>query len=101
MAIDARIVGIRQVGGEVKLTLEGRELGASPGQSTLVIDNPPDDWKSDLAPLVGMCVWGGSSQIMLGDRELAKRDGFIGIELAAGYKEAIAEYLARKGNNER
>lgn len=96
MAIDARIVGIRQADGEVKLTLEGREPGISPGQSTLVINNPPDDWQTELAPLIGMCVWGGSSQIMLGDRELAKRDGFIGIELFAGYKDVIAEYLARK-----
>lgn len=96
MAIDARIVGIRQVDNEVRLTLEGRQPGSSPGQSTLVVTNPPADWQTELAPLIGMCVWGGSSQIMLGNKELAKRDGYVGIELVADYKSVILDYQAGK-----
>ena len=96
MAIDGRIVGIRQVDGEVKLTLEGREPGTSPGQSTLVIANPPEQWQDELAPLVGMCIWGGSSQIMLGDKQLASRDGYLGITLVDGWKEIVAKHRARK-----
>lgn len=95
MAIDGRIVGLRQVDDEVKLTLEGRRPGYPPGQSTLVVTNPPADWQTELAPLIGMCVWGGSSQIMLGDQELAKRDGYVGIELVADYKNVILDYWAR------
>lgn len=96
MAIDARIVGIRQVDSEVKLTLEGRQRGSSPGQSTLVVSNPPADWQADLAPLVGMCVWGGSSQIMLGNKELAKRDGYVGIKLVENWQEAVVSYQDNK-----
>lgn len=96
MAIDARIVGIRQVDGEVKLTLEGRQPGASPGQSTLVVTNPPTEWQAELAPLIGMCVWGGSSEIMLGDKQLAKRDGYVGIQLVDNWKEVVAKYRINK-----
>lgn len=96
MAIDARIVGIRQADGEVKLTLEGRQPGTSPGQSTLVITNPPADWQTELAPLIGMCVWGGSSEIMLGGKQLAKRDGYVGITLVDQYELVISSELARK-----
>lgn len=92
MAIDARIVGIRQADGEVKLTLEGRQPGTSPGQSTLVITNPPEQWKTELAPLIGMCVWGGSSEIMLGDKQLAKRDGYVGITLVDHWQDVVAKY---------
>lgn len=96
MAIDARIVGIRQVDSEVKLTLEGREPGTSPGQSTLVVTNPPADWQTKFAPLVGMCVWGGSSEIMLGDKQLAKRDGYVGIELVDDWQKALASYKTNR-----
>lgn len=95
MAIDGRIAGIRKVDGLVKLTLEPRKRGMTPGQSTLIVTNPPDDWEESFELLIGMCLWGNSSQVMLGKHLFAHRESYIDIVLAETWEQAMAEYNDR------
>ena len=95
MAIDGRIAGVRKVDGLVKLTLEPRERGMVPGQSTLIVTNPPDDWEESFELLIGMCLWGNSSQVMLGKHLFAHRESYIDIVLADSWEQAVAEYNDR------
>jgi len=95
MSIDARVVGIREsvAQGQVKLTLEDRPGGGPAGQPTLVVENAPYDWRSSaLAELVGCDIWGGSGEIMLGDKALAIRDGYQGVMLVEGWEAVIVEH---------
>lgn len=96
MAIDARVVGLRGHSrrSEVTLTLEPRQPGGCTGQPTLTITNAPLDWhQSPLPRLIGCEIWGGSSQIMLGDRELAKRDSYLALLLVDNWQEVILNHL--------
>ena len=78
MSIDARIVGVRVVDGETKLTLEPRDpRGTAAGQHTLVIDNPP----ADCSGMIGTEIWGSADTIMVGTTPWAKRIGYTHIEL--------------------
>ena len=78
MSIDARIVGVRLIDGETKLTLEPRDpRGTAAGQETLVVDNPPADCRS----LIGLEIWGSADTIMCGETPWAKRHGYTHIEL--------------------
>ena len=92
MAIDGRVAGVRKVDGLVKLTLEPRECGTTPGQSTLIVTNPPDNWEQAFSPLIGMCLWGNSSQVILGEKLFAYREGYIDIVLSDTWEQAITEY---------
>lgn len=99
MSIDARVVGIRESTAEhqVKLTLEGRPGVGLAGQSMLVIENAPRDWpESALKELIGCDIWGGSGMVMLGDKQLAKRDGYLSIILVDGWKDVISQYKSNK-----
>lgn len=67
----------------VRLKLEPREHGGLAGQSTLTIVNPPSVDPEVLAGLIGTELWGGSGEIMVGDRKWANRIGYTRIELVA------------------
>lgn len=62
----------------VRLQLEPREHGGVAGQDTLTVVNPPD---ADLSGLVGVEIWGGSGEIMIGEKKWANRIGYTKIEL--------------------
>jgi hypothetical protein len=63
---------------KVRLKLEPREPGGVAGQSVLLIVNPPT---VDFSVLLGVEIWGNSSQIMIGDKVWAKRIGYTQIKL--------------------
>jgi len=66
---------------KVRLKLEPRERGGLAGQSVLTIVNPPTVDPNVLAGMIGTEIWGGSVEIMVGDRRWAKRIGYTQIEL--------------------
>ena len=65
----------------VRLKLEPRERGGLAGQPVLTIVNPPTLDPHVLAGMIGTEIWGGSGDIMVGDRRWAKRIGYTRIEL--------------------
>lgn len=76
MAIDAivqRVVVRESGGGELHLVPRG--LSAA-GQKVLVFNSSPQG----VEQLEGKEIWGGSSFIMLGEVEIAKRTGYMPIE---------------------
>ena len=94
MAIDAVVVGLRKKKGEspVKLTLEPRPGGTPAGQHTLAILNIKEQkpgWLLVLKKLIGCELWGGSSAVYLGEKKLASREGYVGINLVDGWEELI------------
>lgn len=88
MAIDGKVVGVRLVQGETKLTLESRDGKTSPGQETLVVENPPAR-PEDLEEFIGKELWGNSSCLMFGESRIAKRLGYLGIELVGNWQEIL------------
>jgi hypothetical protein len=97
MAIDAVIAGVRKASGEVKLYLEPRR-GSCPGQETLVVLNPPKEFR-DLACLVSVEIWGGSDKLRVGDELIARRDGACAISLVAGWRKVVSEYREKRNKN--
>lgn len=86
MSIDARITAVTVIdpygtSPKVRLKLEARERGGSAGQTALTIVNPPTVDPVALSGLIDTEIWGGSSEIMVGDRKWAKRIGYTEIEL--------------------
>ena len=65
----------------VVLRLEPRKSGTLAGQSSLTIVNPPSVDPKILASMIGTEIWGGSGDIMVGQRRWAKRIGYTQIEL--------------------
>lgn len=88
MSIDARVVGVRIVDGEHKLTLEARDAMHGPGQTTLVIENQPAD-PAELESFIGKELWGGSGELLVGQTVIAARTGYIGIRLVDGWQEIL------------
>jgi hypothetical protein len=95
MSIDARVQSVHlNEDGSGKLCLMDRppiRKGATPGiagQNALHFDRAPEEVTS----LNGRDIWGGDSQIMLGDVEIARRDGYTGLVFhdAETLKRAIA-----------
>lgn len=81
MSIDARIAGVQvKADGEVRLVLEPREKGGHAGQSVMTILNPPRD-TTLLNVLIGECVWGNASVLMIGDTKFADRIGYTKLRL--------------------
>lgn len=76
MSIDAVVQSVyHNEDGSGQLNLRARERGGCAGQSVLRFDSAPHD----VTCLNGCEIWGGDSGIMLGDREIAKRDGYTKI----------------------
>jgi hypothetical protein len=66
---------------KVLLKLEPRKSGCVAGQSVLTIVNPPTVDPAVLAGMLDTEIWGGSGDIMVGDRRWARRIGYTQIEL--------------------
>jgi hypothetical protein len=73
--------GATKTNPRVRLNLEPREVGGVAGQPVLTIVNPPTTDALVLAGMVGTEIWGGGSEIMVGDRKWANRIGYTQIEL--------------------
>jgi len=81
MSIDARIEAVNISGSTVKLHLVPREHDGCAGQSELTIVNPPTLNKNHLSSMIGTEIWGGSGDVLVGDRKWAKRIGYTKIKL--------------------
>lgn len=93
MSIDAKIVGTsRHANGEVTISLEPSGKGATVGQSLMTVLNPPP-LNCDLARLIGLQVWGGSSCLMVGESKLADRVGYTQIKLVEGWVPIASKAL--------
>lgn len=66
---------------KVRLKLEPRERGGVAGQTVLTIVNPPTVDPAALAGMIDTEIWGGTGDIMVGDRKWARRIGYTQIEL--------------------
>lgn len=93
MAIDHIIIGVRKTD-EVKLTLQVRNEPLR-DEITMVIENPPQDWQ-DLVCLIDAEVWGPASVLMLGDKKLADRLGYCGLQLVDNWLDVVTEYERAK-----
>ena len=95
MAIDALVayVELKEDGSGV-LHLCDRVPNGSRGQSRLHFASAP----YEVTALNGVPLWGGDSQIMLGDIEIAKREGYTGISFNERdvFREAIIEYHRKR-----
>lgn len=82
MSIDARIIGVQVTpDNEVLLVLEPRDpRNAHHGTSRMTIVNPPDD-PTRLEVLIGECVWGGDTFLLIGDTKFADRVGYTRLRL--------------------
>lgn len=65
----------------VRLQLEPREKFGIAGQSVLTIVNPPTVDPEILSALIGIEIWGGSGDIMVGDNKWAERVSYTKISL--------------------
>jgi hypothetical protein len=94
MSIDARVddVTVHASGaGELRLKDRPGRPGRGPqdagiaGQTVLFFDRcPPDVWK-----LEGKDIWGGANNIMLGDVEIAEREGYTKIRFVVDSISAV------------
>lgn len=95
MAIDANVayVDLREDGSGT-LHLCDRVANGSRGQSRLHFTAAP----YEVTALNGLSVWGGDSTLMLGDREIARRDGYTRISFIERepFLAAIAAYHAKR-----
>ncbi len=95
MAIDANVAYVElREDGSGTLHLCDRVPEGSRGQSRLHFDTAP----YEVTALNGLSIWGGAGQIMLGDREIAKREGYTRISFSErdAFLAAVAEYHQRK-----
>lgn len=95
MAIDANVAYVElKEDGSGTLHLCDRVPNGSRGQSRLHFDTAP----YEVTALNGLPIWGGSSQIMLGDIEIAKRDGYTRISFSEReqFLAAVAEHHRRE-----
>lgn len=95
MSIDAKVKSVHHYeDGSGTLNLEPRVDGQGkkngPGQSHLDYRTAPEEVTS----LNGKEIWGGSDSIMLGDVEIAKREGYTMIVFhdSETFKKACREY---------
>jgi hypothetical protein len=81
MSIDAVISAVEYPGdGTAILRLKDRIRGSGErGQDAFTVTNPPPGALLDA--VIGMEVWGNSTDIMIGDRRWARRLGYCRIEL--------------------
>ncbi len=100
MSIDAQVETVyhnEDGSGRLKLIdRPKRRPGDTPGiagQNCLYFETAPHE----VTALNGLNIWGGSGEIMLGEREIAKRRGYESIEFvdAEAFKAAVTEYHRR------
>ncbi len=77
MSIDAKITEVTYYGdGTARLRLEASDPKRAPaGQGGLLVINAP----KNLEAMIGERIWGGSSDIMHGERKVAERLGYTKI----------------------
>ncbi len=84
MAISAVVQGITVLpDNTVRLSLaavDGMEPGDSPGQEFLIVINPPSPPEL-LRCLIDTIVWGGSDELLVGEKVIAERIGYTRIRL--------------------
>lgn len=105
MSIDARVkTVIHNEDGSGRLELIGRparpgEMPGIAGQCALSYDAAPHE----VTALNGLDIWGGGSGIMLGETEIAKRQGYTRIVFCDDekFKEAVREYHRRWAGQQR
>lgn len=73
---------------QVRLHLVPRKEGGVAGQSVLTIVNSDTLDRDKLEGLIGTEIWGGSGEIMVGDKKWANRIGYTKIELVPRQAEA-------------
>ena len=96
MSIDASVafVEVEEEGGSGLIHLCDRDGGNGiRGQSRLRFEEAP----YEITALNGLNIWGGASQIMLGDRKIATRDGYTRIQFVgrSEFLEAVRLYHER------
>jgi len=95
MSIDANVAFVElNKNGSGVLHLCDRVPDGSRGQSRLRFDCAPHE----VTALNGLSIWGGDSQIMLGDWQIARRDGYTRIVFCGDseFKAAVAAYHASR-----
>lgn len=86
MSIDAVVVGVYGRHGEqFKLTLDRRDPRSPPGQSVLTVLNDGIHF-AELLTLIGCELWGNSTSLMIGDEQIAIREGYTLIRLESGWQ---------------
>lgn len=91
MAIDANVAYVElHENGSGVLHLCDRIPNGSRGQSRLYFDTAP----YEVTALNGLAIWGGASEIMLGQQEIARRDGYTKISFTEReqFLAAVAAY---------
>ena len=95
MAIDAHVAYVElKENGSGTLHLCDRVPDGSRGQARLHFNAAP----YEVTALNGLAIWGGDSFIMLGDTEIAKREGYTRISFIERepFLAAVAEYHRRE-----
>jgi hypothetical protein len=96
VSIDARVKTVRLFedgSGELVLVDRPARPGGVPGiagQRSLAFDAAPEE----VTALNGCDIWGGANSVMLGDREIARREGYTRVVFCdpESFKRAVAEY---------
>lgn len=90
----SRKISVRTVYRHIHAGKFGTAPEGSRGQSRLSFDTAP----YEVTALNGLEIWGGVSQIMLGDRQIAARDGYTRISFIERepFLDAVAEYHRRR-----
>lgn len=94
MSIDANVAYVElKEDGSGTLHLCDRIPNGSRGQSRLHFSSAPHE----VTALNGLQVWGGDSGIMLGDKEIARREGYTRISFIERerFLAAVAAYHAK------
>lgn len=95
MSIDANVAFVElNENGSGVLHLCDRVPSGSRGQPGLYFETAPHE----VTALNGLSIWGGDSQIMLGDKEIAKRQGYTRISFIEReqFLDAVAAYHRKK-----
>lgn len=95
MSIDANVAYVEcHEDGSGTLHLCDRIPEGSRGQSRLHFETAP----YEVTALNGLSIWGGASQIMLGDKQIATREGYTKISFTErdAFLEAVRLYHARE-----
>ncbi len=95
MSIDANVAYVElKEDGSGTLHLCDRVPNGSRGQSRLYFSTAP----YEVTALNGLEIWGGDSDIMLGEQEIAKRDGYTRISFTEReqFLAAVSAYHAKR-----
>lgn len=95
MSIDAHVAYVEtKEDGSGTLHLCDRIPNGSRGQSRLYFASAPHE----VTALNGLSIWGGSGFIMLGDKQIATREGYTKISFTEreAFLAAVAEYHRRE-----